>query len=152
MDATRCIAYLTIEKKGSIAEELRPLMGRQIFGCDICQDVCPWNRRAPVAASSMLPARRALINPALDWLASMGGTAFNRIFRGSPLERTRRKRILRNVAIAMGNSGDRGYLPQLEVWATGEDPVLAETAAWAVAHLLSSTISEGPVGSSCAKR
>ncbi len=135
MDAARCIAYLTIEKKGSIAEELRPLMGRQVFGCDICQDVCPWNRRAPVTASSMLPARRELINPALRWLAGMDGPAFNRIFRGSPLERTRSKRILRNVAIAMGNSGEREFLPQLEAWIAGDDAVLAEAAAWA-AHRL----------------
>ena len=131
MDATRCIAYLTIEKKGSIAEELRPLMGRQVFGCDICQDVCPWNRRAPVATSNLLPARRELINPALQWLAEMDGPRFNRVFRGSPLERTRRKRILRNVAIAMGNSGERDFLPQLDGWAAGDDAVLAEAAAWA---------------------
>jgi epoxyqueuosine reductase len=135
MDATRCIAYLTIEKKGSIAEELRPPMGRQVFGCDICQDVCPWNRRAPVAASGLLPARQELINPALQWLADMEGPTFNRVFRGSPLERTRRKRILRNVAIAMGNSGEREFLPQLEVWIAGDDVVLAEAAAWAADRL-----------------
>jgi epoxyqueuosine reductase len=135
MDAARCIAYLTIEKKGSIAEELRPLMGRQVFGCDICQDVCPWNRRAPVATSSLLPRRDELINPALQWLAGMDGPAFNRAFRGSPLERTRRKRILRNVAIAMGNSGERDFLPQLDTWATGDDPVLAEAAAWGAGRL-----------------
>jgi len=135
MDATRCIAYLTIEKKGSIAAELRPLMGRQVFGCDICQDVCPWNRRAPVASSSFLPAREELINPALQWLADMDGPAFNRVFRGSPLERTRRKRILRNVAIAMGNSGEVDFLPQLEAWAAGDDDVLADAAAWAACRL-----------------
>ena len=146
MDATRCIAYLTIEKKGSIAEDLRPLIGRQVFGCDICQDVCPWNRKAPVAPSSMLPARRELINPALDWLAAMDGPAFNRVFRGSPLERTSRKRVLRNVAIAMGNSGDRNFLPQLELWAAGGEAVLAAAAAWAVTRLSSSEISEGPAG------
>jgi epoxyqueuosine reductase len=149
MDASRCIAYLTIEKKGSIAEELRPLMGRQVFGCDICQDVCPWNRKAPVAASSMLPARQELVNPSLEWLAAMDGAAFHRTFRGSPLERTRRKRILRNVAIAMGNSGELAYLPQLEAWAAGEDAVLAEAAAWAAARLraLPLAISEGSAGS-----
>lgn len=135
MDATRCIAYLTIEKKGSIAEELRPLMGRQVFGCDICQDVCPWNRKAPVAASGMLPARAELVNPALEWLAAMDGPAFNRVFRGSPLERTRRKRVLRNVAIAMGNSGEERYLAQLDAWAEGEDEVLTEAAAWAARQI-----------------
>jgi epoxyqueuosine reductase len=135
MDAARCIAYLTIEKKGSIAEELRSLMGRQVFGCDICQDVCPWNRRSPFAASGLLPARQELINPALQWLAEMDGPTFNRIFRGSPLERTRRKRILRNVAIAMGNSGERGFLPQLDAWIAGDDAVLAEAAAWAADRL-----------------
>jgi epoxyqueuosine reductase len=135
MDATRCIAYLTIEKKGSIVEELRPLMGRQVFGCDICQDVCPWNRRAPVAASGLLPARDELINPALQWLAEMDGPAFNRVFRGSALERTRRKRILRNVAIAMGNSGEPKFLSQLEAWTASDDPVLADAAAWAVSRL-----------------
>jgi epoxyqueuosine reductase len=77
----------------------------------------------------------------------MDGPAFNRVFRGSPLERTRRKRILRNVAIAIGNSGDRDHLPQLEAWAAGEDTVLAEAAAWAVARLSSPMISEGSAGS-----
>ena len=135
MDASRCIAYLTIEKKGSIPEDLRPLTGRQVFGCDICQDVCPWNRKAPIARASPLPPRRELINPALDWLAAMDGPAFNRVFRSSPLERTRRKRIHRNVAIAMGNSGEAHFLPQLDVWTAEDDPVLAEAAAWAAARL-----------------
>jgi epoxyqueuosine reductase len=135
MDASRCIAYLTIEKKGSIDEELRPLMGRQVFGCDICQDVCPWNRKAPVAVSQALPMRGELVNPALDWLGSLDGVAFNRVFRGSPLERTRRKRVLRNVAIAMGNSGCGDFLELLDVWAGGEDVVLAEAAGWAARRL-----------------
>ena len=140
MDAARCIAYLTIEKKGSIAEDLRAPMGRQVFGCDICQDVCPWNERAPIASGNHAPARRELINPALAWLASLQGTDFARVFRGSPLERrrrdtSRRKQFRRNLAIAMGNSGDAGFLPQLEAWAASGDAVLAETAAWASARL-----------------
>ncbi|MEO6807446.1 MAG: tRNA epoxyqueuosine(34) reductase QueG [Edaphobacter sp.] len=132
MDASRCIAYLTIEKKGIIAEDLREPIGRQVFGCDICQDVCPWNRRAPVATNSGMIARTQLINPALDWLANMDAVEFKRWFKGSPIERTRRKRLLRNVAIAMGNSGELNFLTQLETWATEPDPVLADAATWAI--------------------
>jgi epoxyqueuosine reductase len=140
MDATRCIAYLTIEKKGSIPEELRAPMGRNVFGCDICQDVCPWNAKAPIASASALPPRTELINPALDWLASLEGPAFTRVFRGSPVERdrrqtSRRKFFRRNLAIAMGNSGDASFLPQLDRWAATGDAVLAEAAAWASARL-----------------
>jgi epoxyqueuosine reductase len=134
MDATRCISYLTIEKKGLIDESLRGPMGRHVFGCDICQDICPWNRRAPTA-SDALPSRSELINPSLDWLASMDGPTFNRTFRGSPLERTGRRRLHRNVAIAMGNSGNRAYTPKLREWAEGEDTVLAEAAKWALDKL-----------------
>jgi epoxyqueuosine reductase len=132
MDASRCIAYLTIEKKGVIPPELREPIGRQVFGCDICQDVCPWNRRAPIAENPGMIARAELINPPLDWLADMDGTAFKRWFQGSPVERTRRKRLQRNVAIAMGNSREKRFLAQLEHWAAGDDPVLAESAQWAI--------------------
>jgi epoxyqueuosine reductase len=135
MDASRCISYLTIEKKGPIDQSLRASVGRQIFGCDICQDVCPWNRRAPVADSDALPARPELVNPSLEWLASMDGATFNRTFRGSPLERTGRRRLHRNVAIAMGNSGDRIHVPKLREWAAGDDPVLADAAQWALDKL-----------------
>jgi epoxyqueuosine reductase len=136
MDASRCIAYLTIEKKGAIDEELRAEMGRQVFGCDICQDVCPWNRKAPVGDAEGMRARRELINPALEWLAAMDGREFKRRFKGSPVERTGRRRLLRNVAIAMGNSGQRRFLQQLEAWSAGEDALLAETAAWARERIL----------------
>lgn len=135
MDASRCIAYLTIEKKGAIAEELREPMGRQVFGCDICQDVCPWNRRAPIAVKDGMVARRELVNPALDWLAGMDAVKFKEWFKGSPLERTRRKRLHRNVAIAMGNSGEARFLSQLEEWSGSEDEVLAESAQWALTRI-----------------
>ena len=135
MDASRCISYLTIEKKGAIAEELRELMGRQVFGCDICQEVCPWNRRAPVASRAGMQVREELVNPALEWLAGMDSVAFRRWFKGSPLERTRKKRLHRNVAIAMGNSGEERFLPQLEAWGAGEDEVLAESARWAAGRI-----------------
>jgi epoxyqueuosine reductase len=135
MDASRCISYLTIEKKTSIPEELREPMGRQVFGCDICQDVCPWNRRAPVTPREGLLPRPELVNPALDWLASLDEPMFRNLFKGSPLERTRRKRLHRNVAIAMGNSGDQRFLLHLEKWSAAEDPVLAETAQWAIRQI-----------------
>ncbi len=135
MDASRCIAYLTIEKKGSIAEELREGMGRQVFGCDICQDVCPWNRRAPVGTHPEMQARPELVNPSLQELAAMDNAAFKRSFRGSPLERTGRKRLQRNVAIAMGNSRDPRHATRLQAWAAGDDAVLAEAAQWALAKI-----------------
>jgi epoxyqueuosine reductase len=141
MDATRCISYLTIEKKGTIAEGLRDLMGRQVFGCDICQDVCPWNRRAPVAEKPGLQTRSELINPALDWLASLDQPAFKSSFAGSPLERTKRHRLHRNVAIAMGNSGEKRFLPRLREWVIEADPVLAESASWAIRKLESGATS-----------
>ena len=139
MDASLCIAYLTIEKKGSIPEELRGPMGRQVFGCDICQDVCPWNRKAPIGAMPGLGVRRELVNPLLEELAAMDAAAFKSKFRGSPLERTKRSRLHRNVAIAMGNSGDPAFLPQLLAWSTEEDAVLAEAARWAIAAIEDAT-------------
>ena len=139
MDASRCIAYLTIEKKGAIAEELREPIGRQVFGCDICQDVCPWNRRAPIAVKEGMLARKELVNPALDWLAEIDAVKFKQLFKGSPLERTRQKRLHRNVAIAMGNSGETRFLPQLEEWSMSEDEVLAESAQWARTRIVNRT-------------
>ena len=125
MDATRCIAYLTIEHKGPIAEELAANMGRQVFGCDICQDVCPWNRKArrsgPIIVDAELEPRPELVNPALDWLAEMDEAEFERQFNGSPVRRTGFMGLRRNVAIAMGNSGDVQFAGHLEEWATAAD-------------------------------
>ncbi len=135
MDASRCIAYLTIEKKGAIADDLRPLMGRQVFGCDICQDVCPWNRRAPIGTLPEMQARADLVNPSLEELAALDNAAFRGRFGGSPLERTGRKRLHRNVALAMGNSGDARHADRLRDWSDSEDAVLAESARWALERL-----------------
>jgi epoxyqueuosine reductase len=136
MDATRCIAYLTIEKRGDIPEELRPAIGRQIFGCDICQDVCPWNRRAPIAADPELQPRQPLVNPALDWLAAMDEPDFERWFNGSPVRRAKWGGFRRNLAIAMGNSKQQQQLlPTLEEWSGNTDPVVAEAARWAIRNL-----------------
>ncbi len=139
MDGSRCIAYLTIEKKGSIGEELRQHMGRQVFGCDICQDVCPWNRRAPIGINPGMQARTELVNPALEDLAAMENTDFKRKFRGSPVERTGLKRLRRNVAIAMGNSGDPVHRERLQQWSTHADAAIAEAAQWALARIAENT-------------
>ncbi len=135
MDAARCIAYLTIEKRGAIPEDLRAGIGRQIFGCDICQDVCPWNRRAPIAADPEMAARPELVNPALDWLAGMDEPEFERRFNGSPVRRAKFGGFRRNLAIAMGNSGQARFLPILQQWDGDDDPALAEAARWALERL-----------------
>jgi epoxyqueuosine reductase len=118
MDATRCISYLTIEHRGEIAPELMAGMGRQVFGCDICQDVCPWNRKAPVSADPELEARSELVNPTLEWLAQLEESEFERQFNGSPVRRAGFLGLRRNVAIAMGNSGQDGFAPRLREWAS----------------------------------
>ena len=131
LDANRCIAYLTIEKRGAIPEHIREGIGRHIFGCDICQDVCPWNRKAPVTNAPEFQAREGLVNPALDWLAEMTAEEFREKFRGSPVRRTKYSGLRRNAAIAIGNSSDARYLPLLPRLSEDEDPVVAESARWA---------------------
>jgi epoxyqueuosine reductase len=135
MDAELCIAYLTIEKRDSIPEPLRAKMGRQVFGCDICQEVCPWNRKALVNTDAALATRPELVNPALDWLAELDSESFRALFRKSPLQRTGLRGLLRNVAIAMANSGLARYVPKLRQWAADADPVLADAAQWALHQL-----------------
>ena len=139
LDSNRCIAYLTIEKRGSIPEELRAGMGRHVFGCDICQDVCPWNRKAPASTAPEFDPRPGLVNPALDWLAEMSAEEFRAAFRGSPIRRTKRAGLRRNVAIAMGNSGNQEFLPLLDRLADDDDESVRESAEWARRRLLTST-------------
>lgn len=135
LDASRCISYLTIEKRGSIPEDLRPGMGRHLFGCDICQDVCPWNRKAPVTRDPDFLPREALINPPLEWIASMTVQDFQQTFRGSPVKRAKYSGLRRNCAVAMGNSGDPKFLPYLESLAQDADATVAEHARWALMRL-----------------
>ncbi len=104
MNASRCIAYLTIEKRGPIPEELAAKVGRNVFGCDICQEVCPWNRRVPVTDWPELQPRSELVNPALDWLESLDEAGYRRMFRGSPVDRAKFKDFKRNVEVAQGNA------------------------------------------------
>ena len=138
LDATRCISYLTIEKRGAIAEDLRPGIGRHVFGCDICQDVCPWNRRAPVSEAPEFRPRENLVNPALEWLAAMNDHEFRQTFRRSPVKRSRFNGLRRNVTIAMGNSADPRFLPMLEKLAADADAVVAEHARWAINRIKAS--------------
>jgi len=137
LDSNRCISYLTIEKRGSISEDLRADMGRHIFGCDICQDVCPWNRKAPTTAAAEFEPRTGLVNPALEWLVEMSAEEFHQTFRRSPVRRAKRSGVRRNAAIAMGNSGNKKFLPVLEKLAADEDESVAESARWARMRLWS---------------
>jgi len=135
MDASRCIAYLTIEKRGNIPLEFRNQMGRQVFGCDICQDVCPWNRKAPASDAPEFQPRAELVNPALDWLATITEENFREAFRGSPVKRTKRQGLRRNAVLAMASSGDQRFLPILEKLSTDDDPIVAEHARWGLERL-----------------
>jgi epoxyqueuosine reductase len=131
LDASKCISYLTIEKRGAIPDELRAGMGRHVFGCDICQDVCPWNRKAPVTTAPEFQPRRQLINPPLVELAAISDDDFKDLFRDSPVKRAKRVGIRRNAIVAIGNSGDPRFLPLLEELGNDQDEVVAAHARWA---------------------
>jgi epoxyqueuosine reductase len=135
LDPTKCISYLTIELRGIIPENLRPGIGRQVFGCDICQDVCPWNRHAPVAATAELQPRAELVNPDLGKLAQLSLEEFRKLFRGSPVKRAKLSGLRRNVAIAMANSGDSKYLSVLQQLSNDEDQLVRDHARWALKQL-----------------
>jgi epoxyqueuosine reductase len=139
MDANRCIAYLTIEEKGSSPELLRKRIGRQVFGCDICQDVCPWNRKAPVARDEELSPREQLVNPSLLWLASLDEAQFGALFNGSPVRRAGFDGLRRNLAVAIGNARLTEAVPALRLWSREENPALREAAEWALAEMAGAT-------------
>ena len=146
LDARRCISYLTIELRGPIPLEFRESMGRLVFGCDICQDVCPWNRRAPATPRPDFQPRErhghSLFSPELEWLVSLTEEEFRAAFRGSPVKRTKWRGLLRNACIAIGNSGLRPNEPRypeictrLSELASSGDNILAEPAQWALNRL-----------------
>jgi len=134
LDATRCISYLTIELKGAVPEEHREGVGRNVFGCDICQDVCPWNRKRRHAAGTAFEPRPGLLAPALDELAELvlDEETFRERFRGSAVKRARRRGLLRNIAVAVGNSRHPARQRILERLAADEDPLVQEHAHWAL--------------------
>jgi epoxyqueuosine reductase len=135
LDATRCISYLTIEHKGPIPHELRPLMGNRIYGCDDCLAVCPWNRFAQATTHEALRAREDLTAPRLRALAALDDAGFRRMFSGSPIKRIGRDRFVRNVLNAIGNSADASLLPVAADLMGDPDRVVAEAARWAVGRL-----------------
>jgi epoxyqueuosine reductase len=138
LDSNKCISYLTIEKRGAIAETMRDGIGRQVFGCDICQDICPWNRKAPASAAPEFQPRDKLVNPALEWLAEISHEEFSQKFRGSAIRRAKRSGLRRNAVLAMGNSGESRYIAKLRKLANDDDPVVADAARWALDKLVGS--------------
>jgi len=136
LDARRCISYLTIEHKGPIPEEFREAIGNRIYGCDDCLAVCPWNRFADAArANKAFLPRAETAAPALADLLALDDAAFRKVFAGSPIKRIGRNRMVRNAAIAAGNSGLAALMPALQALTTDEDAVVAEAAAWALERL-----------------
>jgi len=158
LDARRCISYLTIELRGAIPEELRPAMGNAVVGCDICQDVCPWNRKSPVTQLAAFQPRAVgtngengkekmengatLFAPELEWLASLSQKEFSRIFRGSAVKRAKWRGLVRNACVALGNStvvrGSEAHariVTLLERLAAADDSLIAEHARWAMDRL-----------------
>jgi epoxyqueuosine reductase len=135
LDARRCISYLTIELKGSIPPELRPLIGDRIYGCDDCLDACPWNRFASISREAAFAAGPATQMPLRDYLA-LDDAQFRALFRRSPIKRIKRRGFLRNVCVALGNVGTRADLPALGRAATDPEPLIAEHATWASNRIL----------------
>jgi epoxyqueuosine reductase len=147
MDAPRCISYLTIEHRGSIPVELRPLMGNRVYGCDICQEVCPWNERfTRPAREEAYRAREGLDGPSLVELATAlleaDDEGFRERFRGSPLTRAGRPGLLRNVCVGLGNWRADDAVPVLVAALEDPEPLVRGHAAWALGQVASAAASE----------
>jgi len=139
LDSNRCISYFTIELKGDIPEDMRPLMGNRIFGCDICQEVCPYNKRfaIPTAEPAFQAGLADMAPPLLDLIA-LDEAEFRRRFKGSPIKRAKRRGLLRNVCVALGNWGDEAAIPALQRAQQDAEPLLQRHATWALAQIRSS--------------
>lgn len=141
LDARRCLSYTTIEHRDATPEALRSEQASWVFGCDICQEVCPWNSRRgretppdPLGLRARLAPREAWRNASLEWLLALDEAAYQEVTRRSSIRRTRFRGLQRNAIVAAGNSGDARLRPLLEAHAAGDDPVLSEVAAWAIAR------------------
>ena len=138
VDARLCISYLTIELKGAIPVELRPKMSNMIFGCDICQEVCPWNQNASKSPESGLLPRPENVAPELTELMKLDQSAFKKRFRKSPIKRTKRRGLLRNVAVALGNWAHESAIPALSLGLQDSEPLVRSHAAWALGRISAS--------------
>lgn len=136
LDSRRCIAYWTIEHRGVIPVEIRPAIGEWLFGCDICQDVCPWNRKSPPATDSLMQPRDDLTTLAPADLLLMDEPTFRARFHGTPLMRSRRTGMARNAAIVLGNQADRASVPVLAATLGHNDPIVRETVVWALGEIV----------------
>lgn len=135
LDARRCISYLTIELKGSIPTELRPLMGNRIYGCDDCLDACPWNKFAVKSSDMAVQQKADLSSPDLCELLMLDDQAFNARFANSPIKRTKRRGLLRNVCVALGNVGEKSAVPYLLHACNDHEPLIREHAEWAIEQI-----------------
>lgn len=135
LDARRCVSYLTIELKGSIPEALRPLVGDRIYGCDDCATVCPWNRFAQSAHEAQFAAKEFVDRWTLRDFLALDEEGFRRLFRGSPIKRIKRRGFLRNVCVALGNTGTAEDIPALQRAAQDPEPLIAEHARWALQRI-----------------
>jgi epoxyqueuosine reductase len=134
LDSRRCLSYLTIELKGPIPEELRGSLGDWVFGCDVCQEVCPWNRKAPPATEPAFQPRADLDSLDLIELLGLSPEEFRRRFRGTALTRAKRRGLLRNAALVLGNRGDPAALPALRRALSDPESIVREAAQWAIAQ------------------
>ena len=135
LDARRCLAYLSIEHKGPIPEEFRRTMGDRIYGCDECLEACPWNRFAQASADLTFQARTEIFGHQLRDFLTLDEDGFRRLFARSPIARLKRLRFLRNVCVALGNSGSPDDVPALRLAALDPEPLIAEHAAWALRQI-----------------
>ena len=136
IDAGRCISYLTIELKGVIPLDLRPQMGDWVFGCNICQQVCPWNQRfAVLSLEASFTPRPGVARPALGADLALSSEEFNRKFKGNPVMRSKRRGYLRNVAVALGNRKDSAVIPALAQALTDDEPLVRAHVAWALGQI-----------------